>query len=570
MSRQTDIFDDNFVELLLLALDGKITEEQFEHLQDRIIHDPKARDCYYQFLTAYIGFVSYGSSGTSFFKHDDTAEEYSDLLTQLAEEEINAPVVPVQKPVEKIAETILPAPANLPAGRKLNAISIASMCASAAAIIFLILFTRFVPVGSNILVGKLARQVDARWEVASGQIIASGDLYAGPMKLTAGLAEIELDSGANVIIEAPAQFTLEFPDRLYLQQGRLVVKINKASGNPFVVRSLHATIVDYGTEFGVQVDEAGSTLTHVYQGKVELRCSDPLRVEHRMALTQDQAGLADAQGRLVPGQDSAALFVRGPEFETRAMAAEGSAYHRWLAYSYRLRRDPDLVAYYTFERDENNPALLTNKANATAGILNGTLGSIGNTTPPLWQQGRWPQKQALAFDRTQKQFVEIPAHPVLGINGPVTIAAWVNCSGAKDGGHIVSNRVGIRSSCNYQFGYRSPSDPVWMQGMHLARKSDSDDAGNQMCSKPLPETFGWTLIAATHDNITQKFYLNGKLVDTKSWPHKQALVEGGLMIGSDYSPDDPSRFNGKIGEMVIAKRIFTEEEIAEMYQAGKP
>jgi hypothetical protein len=79
VSHQIEPFSENFVELLLLALDGKITEEQFKCLQDQIIHNPKARDCYYQFLATYIGFVSYGSSGRSFFKSDDSAEEYSDL-----------------------------------------------------------------------------------------------------------------------------------------------------------------------------------------------------------------------------------------------------------------------------------------------------------------------------------------------------------------------------------------------------------------------------------------------------------------------------------------------------------
>ncbi len=571
MSHQIEPFSENFVELLLLALDGKITEEQFKCLQDQIIHNPKARDCYYQFLATYIGFVSYGSSGRSFFKSDDSAEEYSDLLTRLAKEEINAPVIPVHKTVEEIDTIPVIKPAGPQTARKISRISIASILATAAAVLFFFLLARFVPVNDRILVGKLSRQLEARWEAASGQIAVGADLYAGPLKLTAGLAEIELDSGASVIVEAPAQFTLESSSQLYLQRGRLVVKINKASDNPFVVHSPQASIVDYGTEFGVQVDTASNTLTHVYQGVVELRSgSNPLRFENRMTLTQHQAGMVDVQGRLSPKQDAANLFIRRQEFEAKVQAAKGSAYYRWLVYSYRLRRDPDLAAYYTFEYDKDNPSVLTNMAAATAGLLNGTLGNGDKTTMPTWQQGRWPQTTALSFDRTRGQQIEIPSHPAISIDGPITVAAWIDCSGAGDGGHIISNRVAMRSQCNYQFGYRSPAMPGWKQGMHLARKSDSADAANQICSKTLPQMSGWILIAATHDNETLKFYMNGQLVDTKYWPRKQPLAEGGLTIGSDYSSDDPSRFNGTIGEIIIARRVFTEEEMAEMYQAGKP
>ncbi|MEN6308157.1 MAG: LamG-like jellyroll fold domain-containing protein, partial [Anaerohalosphaeraceae bacterium] len=454
--------------------------------------------------------------------------------------------------------------------RKIRRSTIFSLMASAAAILFFFLFPRFVPVGDRVLVGKLARQVDARWETASGQVAAGDDLYAGPLKLTAGFAEIELDSGVNVIVEAPAQLTLESANQLYLQQGRLVAKINKTSQNPFVVHSSHASIVDYGTEFGVQVDDR-NTLTHVYQGRVELRSgSNPLRFENRMALTQNQAGLVNVQGEIVDKQDTAGLFVRQHEFEARVLAAQGAGYHRWLAYSYQLRRDPNMVAYYTFERDSSNPARLANMATATSEMLDGTLSSANKASLPTWEQGRWPQTTALRFDRAQMQMVEVPSHPALGINGPITIAAWIECVAADDGGHIVSNRVGIRSQSNYQFGYRSPVFSEWKTRMHFARKADSGDSRNQLYSKPLPEAVGWILVAATHDNDTLKFYLNGKLVDTRQWSLKQPLAEGRLQIGSDFSPDDPARFNGLISELVIARRIFTEEVITRMYEAGKP
>jgi hypothetical protein len=60
------------------------------------------------------------------------------------------------------------------------------------------------------------------------------------------------------------------------------------------------------------------------------------------------------------------------------------------------------------------------------------------------------------------------------------------------------------------------------------------------------------------------------LIDSKSWPHKQELAEAGLFIGTDSAPNDGSRFNGKMDEIVILGRVMTDSEIAEMYQAGRP
>ena len=560
-------FISHITHLFLLSMEGMATEAQFRQLNQLLTKSSIARDYYYDFVASYVSIKSL----EMFAETDDCRQEYlNQFLEELAEDEIHSPTVDIPKsddtpemPVENInisQET-----------RRLNKLSVLSIIASAAAVLFIILFVRFAPNRRSVLVGQCTNVVNAAGGSALGAIYSGCDLYNGPVELTAGFAEIELTGGTNVIVEAPARFVLKSSNQIYLEQGRLVVKIDKSMGEPFVVNSSHASIVDYGTEFGVQVDEAGNTLTHVFQGKVELRSgSDPLRFEYRLPLTENQGGLADSKDQLIPKEGLSNRFVRQPEFETKVMALKGSSYHRWLAYSYQLRRDPGLVAYYTFDRDENNPAVLTNLADATGGILNGALGSANQTSLPIWVQGRWPQTTALSFDRSRKQYVEVPSNPSVCVNGPITIAAWINCSGAKDGGHILSNRTGPRALCNYQFGYRSPSMPEWRHGIHLARKTDSKDAKNQLCSKPLPDVSGWMLIAVTHDNDTIKFYLNGQLVESKYWPRKQALAEGGLMIGTDFSPDDPSRFNGKIDEIVIARRIFTEDEIAEMYQAGRP
>ncbi len=569
-----DPVNNQIAELLSLALEHEITDDQIQQLNALVKNHPDR----IQFAVNYLQL----SSALKFSKKIAGMEQswnaaspnpnaIMETLALMAEDEKLAPAVEPEIPLPEIQNI----PPKKPEAPQVNYRIKKRTIASIAAIITIIFYIHFVQYSAskskNSCVARLINTVDAQWETVSGNQTIATDLCPGPMKLTHGLAEIQLNSGVNVIIEAPTQFTLESSSQLFLQQGRLVAKIDNVTDNPFVVRSTHASIVDYGTEFGVQVDTVGNTLTHVYQGKVELRSgSNPLRFENSMVLVQNQAGLADNKGSFSSQEGLAGRFVRRHEFNTKAMAARGSAYHRWLAYRYQLQRDPDLVAYYTFERDSKNPDQLINMANATSGMLNGTLKAANPLALPIWTEGRWPQTTALLFDRSQKQYVQVPPNPAFSLNGPITVAAWVNCSGPDDGGHILSNRVGVRSLCNYQLGYRSPTYPEWKHGMHLSRKKDSQDKNNQIYSKTLPDVSGWVLIAATHDNQVVKFYLNGKRVDVKNWPVTQPLEEAGLMIGSDFSPDDPSRFNGKLSEIIIARRVFSEQEMAEMFQAGKP
>ncbi len=557
-------FIDQLTHLLMLSIEGSITEAEFRQLNTLLSDSAAARQIYYDFIASYIGLndiemLSMAESGQSAFLDQN-------LWNCLADAEKTAPAIPQPKANESL--TVLP-----PRDRvvhNFSKMSLVSLIVSAAAIILLIFFARTNPVTTTDPAAKVVNCIDAKWENASGQILPGCDLYPGPMKLTKGLAEIGFDNGTVAIIQAPAQFSIESACQLYLQQGQVVVKIDKTSEMPFVVRSPQASIVDYGTEFGVSVDAVNNTMTHVYQGKVELRSgSNPLRFEQRMTLTETQAGQANTQGRLSQKQGISSLFVRPAEFNARLKAAE-SSYDRWTAYSFQLRRDPDLIAYYTFEKDAANPDTLINLAPSTSGSLDGALCSLNDKNKPAWTTGRWPRKTALQFDRSQKQQVEVAADPKLCTNGPVTVAAWIYCANAKDGGHILSNRIAPQELCNYQLGYQSPTSSDWKQNIHLARKKNTEDAKNQIYSTKIPEQSGWLHIAATHDNQTVRFYLNGMLIDSKSWPHKQVVADAGLFIGSDSAPNDGSRFNGKMDEIVILGRAMTDIEIAEMYQAGRP
>ena len=254
-STQTDIhFVNQLTYLFVLSMEGLITESQNEYLKKALAENADARTCYYEFIASYVALNSVETfSGIA---HSSSVYLDREFWSELAAAERNSPAICLPK-----APKETPAPAAVPGKdvRKLSRLSLVSLITSIAAIVFIVLFARFVPVTERLLVGKLSSDIGAKWEIASGQILPGCDLYAGPLKLTEGFAEIAMDGGAVVVIQAPSQFALESPHQILLQQGKLVVKIRGSSENPFVVRSPHASIVDYGTEFGVGVDVSGST-----------------------------------------------------------------------------------------------------------------------------------------------------------------------------------------------------------------------------------------------------------------------------------------------------------------------
>lgn len=559
--------------LILGAMDETLTREQFAVLDSRLRQDPEALAFYAEFMKLR---TRLGQSQDVFLGMSGDAILDGKFWEMLLDDQIHAEAVAC-KVEEKKTVVYEPAPVKTVA-QPVSKIPLLTAFASLAAFFVMLAYVHLNPKYSSPLVGQLTRTVGAQWANATGVLVDGSDLRSGPLHLIKGYAELYTENGTQVILEAPVELSLESPSQIILRQGKITVNVVRKDTD-FVVRTPMASIVDFGTEFGVRVDDRLNTMTHVYQGRVELRSGpNPLRFESSLSLTQGEGGLADTRGELRSVSNAAAQFVRSDEFGCNYMAAKGSSYHRWKAASFQLRRDPDLVAYYTFEKEPSDPETLYNMASATRGALNGVLGSTVAGRLPQWQPGRWPEKTALAFDRRQGQYVEVPADARLAINGPITVAAWVYRSTADDGGHILANRISndsvsrfsSESICNYQLGYRSPSPSHWKQSIHLARKQGTEDYDNQPSSPKLPDLLGWTLVAVTHDNETLKFYLNGNLVGSRHWPHKQELIVAELLIGTDFIANKINRFNGLLDEIVIARRVFSEQEIVDMYHAGKP
>lgn len=189
--------------------------------------------------------------------------------SEMAEYEKNAPTVdiPQPKPEKDYLEVVCPAREP----KKLSKFQIFTLVSSAAAILFFVLFVKFVPENKySSEVATLIDQIDVEWGQDNINLKAGSRLWTnkGSMELRKGIIKVAYDEGVNVVIEGPAVFEIERTG-VFMDYGRLYGTVSDA-GLGFTVKTPTSQFVDHGTEFGIQADINGSSELHVIKGKVQV------------------------------------------------------------------------------------------------------------------------------------------------------------------------------------------------------------------------------------------------------------------------------------------------------------
>jgi hypothetical protein len=165
-------------------------------------------------------------------------------------------------------------------------------------------------------VAWLVNAQDCRWAAAESEM-PGRDMRAGKLlRLQAGLAEIEFDRGARVILQGPAEFVLVSGSEARLVHGTLTAHV-PTTARGFTILSPRGKVVDLGTEFGLSVDDDGQTTVRVFNGLV---AAFPLSSEPQnrspVTIAQDQTARIDGrQVSLKPtqGEPSSPRFIRSIE-----------------------------------------------------------------------------------------------------------------------------------------------------------------------------------------------------------------------------------------------------------------
>jgi hypothetical protein len=155
---------------------------------------------------------------------------------------------------------------------------------------------------------------DVQWSPSADTKSDDSSVRAGePLKIESGSLELELGSGTKLVIEGPADWSVDGKNRVSLRSGKLVARVpQQAIG--FTIQTKSATFVDLGTEFGLEVDSQGVADLQVYRGKVELRPTERVNVKSPMPIVVE----AGSARRVIPSS-SGSIEINRIGFESRRL-----------------------------------------------------------------------------------------------------------------------------------------------------------------------------------------------------------------------------------------------------------
>lgn len=406
-------------------------------------------------------------------------------------------------------------------------------------------------------VALLTQAVDATWR-GHDQPRAGSILSAGRLQLTSGLAQLEFYSGAQLILEGPADLELVSTNRAVCHSGRIRAWV-PPQARGFTVTAPEFELVDLGTEFGMEVGAASGSKVQVFDGEVELY---PVGVSAGARRLGEGAGLTWNRGTGATTETTA--DSRGfPSFADVRSRADEQAKERlaaWHEWNQTLVNDPRIAARYDFENLDG--ALLDLGPTQAHGTIIGCERS----------NGRWAAKGALEFKRPGDRVrVNVP-----GTFETLTFSAWVRPDATP--GRI----QGLLLTDGYERGF-----PHWQIsapgelrfGVRVANpKGPLEGSGYGSPEIFPPRRVGvWTFLATTYDNRAGRVchYVNGKQVSSTRLWRQQTLEIGKADIGNWALPiaNDPypiRNFIGRIDELTIWKVALSEAELFAIYQNTHP
>ena len=415
------------------------------------------------------------------------------------------------------------------------------------------------------IVGQITRMAGCRWAdpkraPSQNAQVPLGRRYA----LAAGLMEITYNTGAKVILQGPVVYEAESKNGGFLAVGKLTGEVITKAARGLAIRTPTATITDLGTEFGVEVGKTGLTSARVFQGKVEVRpVSREGRLDRAVELRANDFVEVARGGDLTVrrGTTDPSTFVRSEQIQKLVDPPKSEALCRWQAHAQKIRRDPALVAYYDFQRHADAPNLL--RADAAGGETGRCDGMIEGA---VWAKGRMPGKDALQFDGEQARVrIHLPRRITA-----MTLATWISIDFIPD--NKVCDLVApdgwddVPGKCNVQ---------ITRQGViHF----DTSAFGIARTPPVLPwqewKRVRWHCLAIVVDPERERtaWFVDGANVFQGSIAKDFFTAFDSASIGNWWSLNNTYErgFNGRMDELMILGRAVTEQEIREMYQAGKP
>ena len=245
-------------------------------------------------------------------------------------------------------------------------------------------------------------------------------------------------------------------------------------------------------------------------------------------------------------------------------ARQKAKHARWLGYKNNLRCDPNLVAYYTFEKGEGTklenksqgPSLLSGRSKAYAPEkMDGTIESA------TWIRngGRWIGKNTLEFDGID-DYVDCGSDASLNFGTEdFTLEAWITCSAIDNYNRILTKWNGnVAGEKGYIFSLVSGKLKTYIgSGAPVVESAQTLST----------EIWYHVVVVRSGDNAYQ--YINGQQ-DGSCSGIVANNASSSQVLGISLVPTDNYPFDGSIGEVAIYDRALSASEIKGHYKMGRP
>ncbi len=277
-------------EKIIALLNKTISDEAFQELDRLLQRDPRAKQHYIEFMAMVSGLEQQlGQSGSQLqdiFDSQDGEPTRQDLLRDIIDAEEKVAAQEYKKMAYSIREKV-----KFDAEEKLleylsqqekatqsksqtylqtnfvyfvkakKIITALAACMVVGVCLWVYMQSRVLP-----SVAKIISNNQSVW-ANSNSLQDGAVLETKTYELLAGLAEIEFSDGAKIILEGPSEITLTSANGAILDHGKLTAQVpERAKG--FTIETSLSSIVDFGTEFGVEVDSNANVMVHVFKGSV--------------------------------------------------------------------------------------------------------------------------------------------------------------------------------------------------------------------------------------------------------------------------------------------------------------
>ncbi len=397
------------------------------------------------------------------------------------------------------------------------------------------------------IVARASRGSGVRFDADGLTVGPDRSLRAGEYRLLEGIVQVVFRRGAEVLIMAPAEFTLS-EDRLLLRYGKLTARV-PAPAKGFTVETPSATIVDLGTEFAVEVDRTANGEVHVFRGEVIVQPRSQTDVRP-VRLTESQATRVDGASATPSGIDmDATRFLRRleePDTEYARLAA---------ALNPRI--------YLGMEPTTDGHSLLDAASSRAIGRVAPGHGQ-GQGTP--WFPGRFGASLRLRGPG-HGDYALIPFRPEM-VGETMSAVAWVLAESRPRWASILK-RWGQAGDNSFHFGlYLDDGDLE----IHTAQADGREFLARE--GRPLP-TGRWQHVAFVVDRKVLRLYRNGEEVARADHPGLRpgSLPSIGVGVklnvkGDGPDPLDPGYWDGRLDEIAIYPRALDADEIRRLYLAA--